>query len=79
MPDLPATDAETYLGDGLYASFDGFAITLRAPRPEGDHYVGLEPAVYLALLDWVRGLPGFPQPPAALAQRREMIGSHHVC
>jgi hypothetical protein len=25
---------ETYLGDGLYASFDGFMITLRAPREE---------------------------------------------
>ena len=28
---------ETYLGDGLYASFDGFMITLRAPRMESDH------------------------------------------
>ena len=23
---------ETYLGDGLYASFDGFSFVLRAPR-----------------------------------------------
>src|ERR1700747_1676932 len=37
---------ETYLGDGLYASWDGFAYTLRAPRGiEGDHYVVLEPEV----------------------------------
>jgi hypothetical protein len=35
----------------LSRPFDGYAITLRAPRLEGDHYVGLEPAVYLALLD----------------------------
>lgn len=30
---------ETYLGDGLYASFDGFGITLRAPRSDMDHWV----------------------------------------
>jgi hypothetical protein len=36
---------EVYLGDGLYASFDGFAFTLRAPRTGGDHWVALEPEV----------------------------------
>lgn len=36
---------EVYLGDGLYASFDGYMITLRAPREGGDHHVGLEPEV----------------------------------
>lgn len=41
-------DNETYLGDGLYASFDGFIFTLRAPREDGDHWVGLEPAVLRA-------------------------------
>jgi hypothetical protein len=39
---------EVYLGDGLYASFDGWMITLRAPRFEGDHWVGLEPSVVVA-------------------------------
>lgn len=43
---------ETYLGDGLYAGFDGFQITLRAPRPEGDHWVALEAPVFSALLDF---------------------------
>lgn len=42
-------DGETYLGDGLYASFDGYQIQLRAPRFEGDHFVYLEPDVYAAL------------------------------
>jgi hypothetical protein len=28
---------ETYLGDGLYASFDGWQVKLRAPRDGGDH------------------------------------------
>ncbi len=41
--------AETYLGDGVYASFDGYQIKLRAPRPDGDHEVYLEPQVFDAL------------------------------
>ena len=44
---------EQYLGDGLYASFDGFMIILRAPREEGDHWVGLEPAVFDNLLKFM--------------------------
>ncbi len=43
---------ETYLGDGLYASFDGWQIILRAPREDGDHYVALEPSVFEALLHY---------------------------
>jgi hypothetical protein len=42
--------AEQYLGDGLYASFDGYMIVLRAPRELGDHWVGLEPPVFNELL-----------------------------
>lgn len=54
---------ETYLGDGLYASFDGFMITLRAPRgPEGDHWVALEPAVYTAFINYARS-HGITDPP----------------
>jgi hypothetical protein len=44
---------EVYLGDGLYASFDGFMIKLRAPREDGDHWVALEPDVYEALVAFV--------------------------
>ena len=33
---------ETYLGDGLYASFDGWQFRLRAPRENGDHVVYLD-------------------------------------
>jgi hypothetical protein len=50
------TQKETYLGDGLYASFDGFAIWLRAPREAGDHVVALEPEVYRALTEFVERL-----------------------
>lgn len=48
-------DNETYLGDGLYASFDGFQIRLRAPRcgrEDTDHCVYLEPSVYAALCEF---------------------------
>lgn len=47
---------ETFLGDGLYASFDGFQIILRAPRENGDHFVMLEPGVYRALQEFVMDL-----------------------
>ena len=45
---------ETYLGDGLYASFDGFMIWLRAPREHGDHIVALEPEVLQAFMQFLR-------------------------
>lgn len=44
---------ETYLGDGLYASFDGFSFELRAPRMHEDHHVVLEPAVLQSFLRFV--------------------------
>ena len=44
MPD------EIYLGDGLYASFDGYSVTLRAPRMDGDHWVELEPQMMEELI-----------------------------
>lgn len=48
------TDREEYLGDGVYVSFDGFAITLRAPRPHGDHFIVLEPREFNALVDYAK-------------------------
>jgi hypothetical protein len=41
---------ETYLGDGLYASFDGEQIWLRAAREGRDRRVALEPSTYRALV-----------------------------
>jgi hypothetical protein len=49
---------ETYLGDGLYASFDGFTVILRAPRNRGDHWVGLEPQVWNALVEFMAEIKG---------------------
>lgn len=54
---LPIKDAEFYLGDGLYASFDGWHLRLRAPRLGGDHFVALEPAVWQSLHWWVLNHP----------------------
>jgi hypothetical protein len=51
---------ETYLGDGLYASFDGFMIMLRAPREHRDHWIALEPKVFRALVEYERSLRTAP-------------------
>jgi hypothetical protein len=53
MSDLPAFNQETYLGDGLYVSFDGWHVCLRAPRSEGNHWIALEPMVYQNLKRWM--------------------------
>jgi len=57
MSDLPEQGDEHYLGDGLYVSFDGWHIILRAPKKNGDYWVGLEPSVYQNLLQWLDRYP----------------------
>ena len=47
---------EEYLGDGLYASFDGCQIVLRAPRIGGDHWVALEPGVIEAFIAYAQSV-----------------------
>lgn len=44
---------ETYLGDGLYVSHDGWQFALRAPGPGGDQTVYLEPSVLSAFQRYV--------------------------
>ncbi len=45
------TKDEVYLGDGLYATFDGWQIILRAPRGDSpDHLVALEPETFATLV-----------------------------
>ena len=41
-----------YLGDGLYVNFDGYHFVLSTKREDGEHWVGLEPTVFHALLDY---------------------------
>jgi hypothetical protein len=49
---------ETYLGDGLFASWDGWQVRLRAPRENGDHVVFLEDGLTLeAFLEFLDTLP----------------------
>jgi hypothetical protein len=47
-------DFKRYLGDGLYASFDGYQIRLWAEGENGTHDVFLEPNVIAALMNMVR-------------------------
>jgi hypothetical protein len=56
------SERETYLGDGLYCSFDGWQIRLRAPREHGDHEVFLEPSTLAAFLEFVDALPKIERP-----------------
>ena len=43
------TDKETYLGDGLYASFDGYYIWVRTG---GGGRIALDPDVFSALVKY---------------------------
>jgi hypothetical protein len=58
MTDAPRNmkEGERYLGDGLYASFDGWQVILRAPREHGDHYVALEPEVMMSFRRYLEAL-----------------------
>ena len=49
---------ETYIGDGLYASFDGYQIRLRAPREDNDHVVYLDNATFSLFMDYVQEAVG---------------------
>lgn len=41
---------ERYIGDGVYASFDGYQIKLRTNREFGDHEIYLEPGAFMSLM-----------------------------
>jgi len=41
-----------HLGDGLYAHFDGYHFILSTERENGTHWVGLEPCVFDAFIDY---------------------------
>ena len=44
---------ETYLGDGVYVSFDGYQLWLRTSRDGRDEMIALEPPVWQRLLSYV--------------------------
>jgi hypothetical protein len=47
---------EEYIGDGLYVSFDGYQMCLRAPTTKGDEKVYLEPSVWASLVEYKQRL-----------------------
>ena len=44
---------EVYIGDGCYASDNGYMFILRAPRENGDHWIGLEPEVIESFIRYI--------------------------
>lgn len=45
-----------YLGDGVYAEFDGYQVWVRTQREFGWHEIALEPAVYNRLREFARSV-----------------------
>jgi hypothetical protein len=52
-----------YLGDGVYAEFDGYHIWLSTQREEGEHRIALEPDVMAALNEFRDSLRGGERTP----------------
>lgn len=50
--DNPMAPASRYLGDGVYASFDGWHITLSLGEHTAPQVVALEPEVFAALCSY---------------------------
>ncbi len=48
--------SKAYLGDGLYASYDGWMITLETERTNGRHWVALEREVFESLLQFAMAI-----------------------
>lgn len=46
------TNQKRYIGDGLYVNFDGFHFILSCERDGSTHWVGIEPTVFYALLNY---------------------------
>ncbi len=53
---IPAPGEETYLGDGLYVSHDGFQVQLRADGGDRMNRVFLEPSVLREFEEWLKRL-----------------------
>lgn len=55
MSPQPPRNREVYLGDAVYASFDGYHIQLRTGDGNNQR-IALEPAVLESLFDYARSL-----------------------
>lgn len=49
---------DTYIGDGVYASFDGFQIKLRTERDGRDEIIYLDPDTYTSLVRFAQQFYG---------------------
>lgn len=49
---------EEHIGDGVYASFDGYQIWLRVDRGHGSERIALEPGTYNSLRDFAKRIWG---------------------
>jgi hypothetical protein len=47
-------ERESYIGDGVYVSFDGWYVWLYTDRENGRHKIALEPAVFDKLLQFTK-------------------------
>ena len=47
---------DRYIGDGVYASFDGYHIWLKADRDGMQHLIALEAETFSALMQYQRDL-----------------------
>lgn len=55
---MSSEEKEVYVGDGVYASFEKGMIKLRTQRSNGEHYIYLEPEVYMALAEFANSIWG---------------------
>lgn len=60
---IPQEGVETYIGDGVYASHDGYQIWLRTGRESGlpDERIALDPGTYASLEAYAERLFGLPK------------------
>ncbi len=58
MSDEEQSVPSTYLGDAVYASFDGYQIWLHLNDHRSPGLIALEPAVYASLRDYAKRIWG---------------------
>lgn len=62
MPTTPTPENSSHLGDGVYATFDGYGVEIRVNDHRNDALVYMEPQVVQALGRFLERMSGRPQP-----------------
>lgn len=68
QPDIP----DQYLGDGVYASFDGYHIWLDL-RAQGPERIALEPTVIKSLIDYYHHILNLTASTIVVEEKNEEI------